>query len=172
MGRPTLYELKGRFGEEAGDIQLGMLQAIANRGYADRSEIEVNVYRSAYTAHQVGDALLADALADSAMEERGDQNVEVVFLTDTGVRLLEQWTFANYEVDDESASESEAGRNDRASPPVPVSLRARTVGEQARPCSPPGSLDTLGRAHGRRGDAVANDRRPSRLPRQPGRSMD
>jgi hypothetical protein len=109
VSRPTLYELKGRFGEEAGDLQLGILQAIANRGYADRSEIEGNVYRSADKAHEVVEALLEDGYADSTKEDREGTEVEVVYLTDTGMRLLEQWTFANYEADDESGTEPEAG---------------------------------------------------------------
>lgn len=111
VSRPTLYELKGRFGDETADLHLGILQAIANRGYADRGEIEGNIYRSRERAHEIVDSLIADGLADTVMEDRDNTSVEVVFLTDAGMRLLEQWTFASYEAEEHSGRES--GREDK-----------------------------------------------------------
>src|SRR5947208_54840 len=46
VSRPTLYELRGRYGEAASDVQLALLQSIATRGPLSVDDLFQHVGRS------------------------------------------------------------------------------------------------------------------------------
>ena len=87
--RPTLYELRGRYGEEASDLQLAVLQAIALRGPISLGDLKANLRRPANEITPLVQSFVDQGLVDMDV----DENQREVFysLLDKGDHVLDAW---------------------------------------------------------------------------------
>jgi DNA-binding MarR family transcriptional regulator len=90
VSRPTLYELKGRYGERVSDLRLALLQAVATKGPIPSGELRKQF---GHRSEQLTQTL-------RSFEERGlieyfpiddDQDDVSVDLTPEGLESLEHW---------------------------------------------------------------------------------
>lgn len=88
VSRPTLYELRAKYGEGAIDFNFTVLDTLARRGSMSISELK----------HRLGDSVgehLADFqrqdLLDVEPEPTADGYIGVVAITPQGLELLEHW---------------------------------------------------------------------------------
>lgn len=90
VSRPTLYELRVKYGEEASDLNFTVLDTIARRGPLRASELKHRLGDTAWS--RVLDLQRQDLL-ELEPEVTPEGDVALVGLTHQGVELLEHWRF-------------------------------------------------------------------------------
>jgi len=116
VSRPTLYELRGRYGVSLGDLRFALLQAIATR-----QPVTVDALREHFANRLEFDEVLCD-IEDQGLIEYGLESVPiedgegspaaaeetpVLLMTPEGYQTLEQWDFdalSSAQDDDEVSS--------------------------------------------------------------------
>ncbi len=93
VSRPTLYELRARYGGSVGDMRLAVLQTLANHGAMGPDEIAERVGGDDQERARV----LADYVDREVDVDAGEDGGPVYLITPTGLDLLEHWTFAEIE---------------------------------------------------------------------------
>jgi multidrug efflux pump subunit AcrA (membrane-fusion protein) len=99
VSRPTLYELRGRYSASSAHAQLAVLQAIAQSGSLAGSELQAKVGRSRTELLPLIRPFIAQGFVEHEVDEEAEH--EAFSITDSGLDLLEQWSF------DDEASEVE-----------------------------------------------------------------
>lgn len=107
VSRQTLYELRGRYSDDAGDVTLGVLLAIANSGSAERSEIVALMRgRSPLDVGKIIDQLIASGQVDEEFNEDPDEPAMHLRLTAAGLAGLEAWEFQYNDMPDDHYDET------------------------------------------------------------------
>ena len=90
VSRPTLYELRGRYGESASDLRLAVLQALATRGPLPFEELLKDFGRSRKEFERTLESFGQDGLIEYVPldDEDGGPAVE---LSGEGFERLEHW---------------------------------------------------------------------------------
>jgi chromosome segregation and condensation protein ScpB len=89
ISRPTLYELRGRYGEEASDLPLAVLQTIALRGPISLGDVEEGLLRPAEEVASVVQSFVDQGFVETDVDE--DQREVFYWLLDKGEHLLDAW---------------------------------------------------------------------------------
>jgi hypothetical protein len=93
VSRPTLYQLRGRYGD-ASDLRLAVLQTVANRGAMPTRELADLVGRDPKDVAAATNGLFDDGLLEPEPVDDEDGNVVAgAAITDEGLLALRQWTF-------------------------------------------------------------------------------
>lgn len=116
VSRPTLYELRGRYGVTLGDLRFSLLQAVATRQpvtiqelkehFADRPEFDEvlrELDKQGLTEYGIESVPIEDDGSSLVVAE----DTPVVLMTPDGYQALEQWDFdalASAHGDDEVSS--------------------------------------------------------------------
>lgn len=90
VSRPTLYELRAKYGEGAIDFNFTLLETLARRGPLSRSELEHHLGASAWD-HAID--FHRQGLLDVEPDARPEGEVPVFGLAHQGFELLEHWRF-------------------------------------------------------------------------------
>lgn len=90
VSRPTLYELRAKYGEGAIDFNFTLLEMLARRGPLSKLELEHHLGASAWN-HAVD--FHRQGLLEVEPEERPESEVPVLGLSHQGFELLEHWRF-------------------------------------------------------------------------------
>jgi transcriptional regulator with XRE-family HTH domain len=95
VSRPTLYELRARYGGDVGDMSLAVLQTLANRGGVTSDELAARVGGDDVERNRV----LTSYLDTHEVEVYDlDRDGEAIYeITPQGLERLERWTFAEIE---------------------------------------------------------------------------
>ncbi len=101
VSRPTLYELRAKYGDTAIDSNFTLLQTIALRGPLSAAEL---VERIGDWSSRQADEFVAQDLLELTIEHSQDGDVAVYGLTYRGFDLLEHWKF------DTNAADGQADR--------------------------------------------------------------
>jgi len=94
ISRPTLYELRARYGGSVGDLRLAILQAVVTSkavsiaGLAERLCRELSEIEGLVRAFEQEGVLEKDF---ARVDE--DEYAEYLYLTESGLRTLEAWIF-------------------------------------------------------------------------------
>ena len=95
VSRPTLYELRARYGGTVGDMRLAVLQALATHGALSPDEVAERVGGDDEERARV----LADYV-DKYVEVWPDEDGNAAYeITPNGLDLLEHWTFQDLEAE-------------------------------------------------------------------------
>jgi transposase-like protein len=94
ISRPTLYELRARYGGTVGDLRLAVLQVIAT---SDGSTVDALVERLGRPASEI-EAVVAEyeqkeLLASEPVRVSEEDHEMQLFMTPHGIRMLEAWIF-------------------------------------------------------------------------------
>ena len=89
VSRPTLYELRGRYGDSASDLGLALLQTLATSGPLPLDRLHVHLGRKGPKLAPVLDSFNRQDLIEYAPLE--DQDGVSVDLTAKGIVALEHW---------------------------------------------------------------------------------
>jgi hypothetical protein len=100
VSRPTLYQLRGRYSDDARDIRIAVLQTVANVGKARRAEVVEQVRRPDEVTSLI-DRLIEQGFLDEDFNDEPQDPAMEVWLTDKGFDLLEHWVFEEHEEDAE-----------------------------------------------------------------------
>jgi DNA-binding MarR family transcriptional regulator len=103
VSRPTLYELRARYGGSTSDLQLAVLQTVASRPGVLGSDLARHVGRPLKEVFAVVQAFADQGFIDYEPSE-GRPSEPVSFATAEGFDLLENWSF-----DDQVRDEQESG---------------------------------------------------------------
>jgi hypothetical protein len=94
VSRPTLYELRARYGGSVGDLRLAILQAAITANAVTPDQLVERLSRSITEIKPVVDDFLAGELLDVHHEQVGeDRWEEQLHLTEKGLVFLEHWRF-------------------------------------------------------------------------------
>ena len=89
ISRPTLYELRARYGADASDVQLAVLQAIALRGPISLTDLTTELRRPTKDLAPLVESFVAsDLVADEVDEE---QRELFYWLLPKGEHVLDAW---------------------------------------------------------------------------------
>lgn len=103
VSRPTLYELRARYGGTAGDLRFAVLQILATRGPVWEHEVIERLAGRDGVAGVLAD-FVREGLADVEVgmwDEHGRDTGPGFELTAKGFETLENWTFVLYEEGEE-----------------------------------------------------------------------
>jgi DNA-binding MarR family transcriptional regulator len=89
ISRPTLYELRGRYGEAGSDLTLAVLQAIALRGPISVKHLADDLRRPTKTIAPVVESFTKQGLVADDFDE--DQGYVVYWLLEKGEHVLDAW---------------------------------------------------------------------------------
>lgn len=96
VSRPTLYELRGRYGGSVGDLRLAILQAIITSNAVTAEQLAERLGRPREDIDLVVDEFLNGELLEMEPEEVGpDEWEQQLRLTVKGLAFLEDWQFAD-----------------------------------------------------------------------------
>lgn len=94
ISRPTLYELRGRYGGSVGDLRLAILQAVITSNAVTVAQLVERLSRPRDDIDLVVDEFLGGELLEMEPEEVGEDEWEQqLHLTLEGLRFLEHWQF-------------------------------------------------------------------------------
>ena len=92
ISRPTLYELRGRYGESASDLRLAVLQTVATQGPLRADTLARHIGRKRRDLSETLDDLQREGLVEiGAVDD--DPPTPLYELTYDGNETLEQWRF-------------------------------------------------------------------------------
>lgn len=100
VSRPTLYQLRGRYGD-AGDLRLAVLQTVASNGEISFRELADLVGRDSKDTGAAAQQLIDEGLlnVDGVYDDEAGEAVAGVYLTPQGNAALENWDFAQDVID-------------------------------------------------------------------------
>jgi DNA-binding MarR family transcriptional regulator len=94
VSRPTLYELRARYGESASDLHLAVLQSLATRGAQELSDLRRQIGRPLKDIRPVLDSFVKQGFIDEDVDVDGPEEPRMLmWLTSKGEALLEHWEF-------------------------------------------------------------------------------
>jgi DNA-binding MarR family transcriptional regulator len=99
ISRPTLYELKARYGDEVGDLRFGVLQAVI-MGTGLDDDIAERLKRKSSEVSDVLRELRHEGLVDIEPYETADGIESEYHMTPKGMDALEDWQFEYDRPDD------------------------------------------------------------------------
>jgi hypothetical protein len=106
ISRPTLYELRARYGGSVGDLRLAILQAIIANHAVTVAALSERLGRPSKDISLVVEEFLSGDLLHEDVEEVGPEEWEQRFyVTSNGLAFLEHWEFELAEADDEKAGD-------------------------------------------------------------------
>lgn len=97
VSRPTLYELRARYGGTVGDMRLAVLQALATHGALSQEQIAERV--GGDDAERV--RVLTEYVDEYVEVWPGDDGNAEYHIAPEGLDLLEHWTFQDLEAERE-----------------------------------------------------------------------
>ena len=100
VSRPTLYQLRGRYGD-AGDLRLAVLQTVASRGEMAQSELADIVGRDPKEVAAATSSLFDEGLLEPEPFEDEDRVVAGAVITQQGFEALQGWHFSQDVIDGE-----------------------------------------------------------------------
>lgn len=100
ISRPTLYELRGRYASDGGDVRLAVLQAVAGLTPLRLTELQDRLGPREGVSEAIG-SLYDDGLIDLEHAGFPDEDgtvheAAVVSMLGPGLDLLESWDFSHY----------------------------------------------------------------------------
>lgn len=101
VSRPTLYELRARYGGSVGDMRLAVLQTLANRGPLLDSELAEYVGGDAAARSEA----ISRYLGTCIEIDPGPDNHAILSITGEGLELLDAWVFQIEDVEDNEAED-------------------------------------------------------------------
>lgn len=106
ISRPTLYELRARYGGSVGDLRLAILQAIIANHAVTVAALSERLGRPSEDISLVVEEFLSGDLLHEDVEEVGPEEWEQrLYVTSNGLAFLEHWEFEADEADDEKAGD-------------------------------------------------------------------
>ena len=99
ISRPTLYELRARYGESASDLRLAVLQTVATRGPAAVDDLVDHIGRAPREISGVLEELRSENLVDVDVVD--DPPIPLYDLTYDGNETLRRWHFQEDILDSE-----------------------------------------------------------------------
>lgn len=106
ISRPTLYELRARYGGSVGDLRLAILQAIIANHAVTVAALSERLGRPSKDISLVVDEFVSGDLLHEDVEEVGPEEWEQrLYVTSNGLAFLEHWEFEADEVDDEKVGD-------------------------------------------------------------------
>ena len=94
VSRPTLYELRARYGDSASDLHLAVLQSLATRGTQEVAELTQRIGRPPSEIRRVVDSFVKQGFVEEDVEVNlPDEPRLLMWLTSKGETLLEHWEF-------------------------------------------------------------------------------
>ena len=92
ISRPTLYELRARYGGPVGDLRLATLQAVVTSTEVTEAGLAERLSREpAEIGAVVGEFVAQGFLAMEIDQVGEDEYAECLYLTATGLQMLEAW---------------------------------------------------------------------------------
>jgi hypothetical protein len=102
VSRPTLYELRARYRDSAGDLHLAVLQSLATRGTQELSDLAGHIGRPASDIRPVVESFVKQGFVDEEVEvDPPDKPRRLMWLTAKGEDLLEHWEFEDMTGDED-----------------------------------------------------------------------
>jgi DNA-binding MarR family transcriptional regulator len=102
VSRPTLYELRARYGESASDLPLAVLQSLATRGTQELDDLTRHIGRTASDIRAVVKSFVEQGFIEEDVEvDDPDDPRLLMWLTPKGADLLEHWEFEESTAGDE-----------------------------------------------------------------------
>jgi DNA-binding MarR family transcriptional regulator len=102
VSRPTLYELRARYGDSASDLNLAVLQSLATRGAQELGDLIGRIGRPAGEIRPVLDSFVKQGFIDEDVDvDPPDEPRMMMWLTSKGEALLEHWEFEEMVAADE-----------------------------------------------------------------------
>jgi DNA-binding MarR family transcriptional regulator len=102
VSRPTLYELRARYGESASDLPLAVLQSLATRGTQELDDLTRHIGRPARDIRAVVKSFVDQGFIEEDVEvDDPDDPRLLMWLTPKGADLLEHWAFEESTAADE-----------------------------------------------------------------------
>ncbi len=92
VSRPTLYELRARYGDSAVDLRFALLQTLATRPGLPAKEVEDYLGGPRTALSEIVRELRAQKVLDYEVEEGEEGPVLCYELTDKGFAMLEHWS--------------------------------------------------------------------------------
>lgn len=94
ISRPTLYELRARYGGPVGDLRLAILQTVVTRTAGTKAELAERLCREPAEIERIVVEFVEEGVLDTEMERVGeDEYQEGLHLTASGLHTLEAWIF-------------------------------------------------------------------------------
>lgn len=99
ISRPTLYELRARYGGAVGDLRLAILQAVIAGNAMTVEQLAERLTRPSAEIKLIVDNFIDQELLEEDVEQIGEETYEMrLSVTMKGLAFLEHWQF---EVEDE-----------------------------------------------------------------------
>jgi hypothetical protein len=106
ISRPTLYELRARYGGSVGDLRLAILQAIIANHAVTVTALSERLGRPSTDIGEVVEEFLKGELLHDEIEEIGPgEGQQRFYVTSKGLSILEHWEFEADEADDAKAGD-------------------------------------------------------------------
>ncbi len=99
VSRPTLYELRARYGDSSGDLYLGVLQTVATNPGIAGGELRDRLKQSGDALKEPLASFVAQGCIVEEVDEDGESPALVYYLTAKGDAVLEEWRFRDSDGD-------------------------------------------------------------------------
>jgi DNA-binding MarR family transcriptional regulator len=107
VSRPTLYELRARYGDSASDLRLAVLQSLATRGTQELADLRRHIGRPGRDLGPVVESFVKQGFIEEDVDADGpDKPRLLMWLTPKGEALLEHWDFEEPDAADEERHRS------------------------------------------------------------------
>lgn len=100
VSRPTLYELRARYGDSVADVRFALLQTLATTPALNADEVERHLGGPRPVLSEIVKELKAHNVLDYEVEDGEEGPVLFYELTDKGFDLLEHWSFEAAEAEE------------------------------------------------------------------------